>query len=338
MSRGSTVGRNEVTDLLEALRKLGADPIALSARAGLSALPLQDPDARVASSRLLPLFDLAERQLGDSLVGLHAGAQVETRDPLFYLLLSSPHVSEGLDLFTRFARVPLDTQRLEVTVHEDVVELRVDPGDPAIEESYHAVDYIVGANLSSLRRAIPDFRLLKVELTHKEVGEPGETAVTFACPVRFGRRRNALWFPASTLGSVPAAANAAIAEQIQKYTSALFDHVTSGSMQDRVADAIRALLVAGLPPNRAAVARRLHVSQRTLQRQLEQESTTFKVLRDGLRSDLARALLTNRALKVEAIAQSVGFEEAASFSKAFRRWSGHSPTRYREQIDLCAAP
>ena len=85
--------------------------------------------------------------------------------------------------------------------------------------------------------------------------------------------------------------------------------------------------------DRAAVARRLHMSERTLQRQLEQESTTFKVLRDGVRSELSRALLANRALKVEAIAQSVGFAEAASFSKAFARWSGHPPTHYREQLE-----
>ena len=156
---------------------------------------------------------------------------------------------------------------------------------------------------------------------------------TFGCPVRFARRHNTLRFPDSTLDSVPAAANSAIAEQIQKYTSALFAKITSTSVHDRVTDAIRAQLVAGIPPDRAAVARRLHVSERTLQRQLEQESTTFKVLRDGVRSELSRALLANRALKVEAIAQSVGFAEAASFSKAFTRWSGHPPTRYREQLD-----
>lgn len=332
MAQGSTVGSGQVNDLFEALRKLGTDPIALSARVGLPAMPLQDPEARVPSSRLLALLELAERELHDPLVGLHAGAVVETRGPLFYLLLSSPRVSEGLQLFTRFARVPLDTQRLEVTVHEGVVDLTVDPGDPAIEQSHHAVDYIVGNNISSLRRAIPGFRLLRVDLTHKEVGEPGATARTLGCPVRFGRRYNRLRFPDSVLDSIPAAANPAIAEQIQKYTSALFTRITSGSVHDRVADAIRAQLVAGLPPDRTAIARRLHVSQRTLQRQLEQESTTFKVLRDSVRSELSRALLANRALKVEAIAQSVGFAEVASFSKAFTRWLGYPPTRYRDQL------
>ena len=78
------------------------------------------------------------------------------------------------------------------------------------------------------------------------------------------------------------------------------------------------------------MAKRLHVSERTLQRQLDKESATFKDLRDTVRADLARALLTNRALKIEAIADSVGFIEVSSFCKAFARWSGCTPTRYRE--------
>jgi AraC-like DNA-binding protein len=150
--------------------------------------------------------------------------------------------------------------------------------------------------------------------------------------VRFGQPQNVLRFPDSTLDSVPAAANAAIAEQIEKFTSALLAEMTSHGARERATDAIRALLGAGMHADRPSVARRLHLSERTLQRHLEHESTSFKALRDGVRSDLSRALLSNRALKVEAIAQSVGFAEVASFSKAFARWAGYSPTGYRERL------
>ncbi len=333
MSRGSTVGSIQVADLLEALRKLGADPAALAATAGLTIPSTDDPIARVPSSQLVALLELAGRRLNDPLVGLHAGARAETRGPLFYLLLSSPRISEGLRLFTRFARVPLDTQVMEMAAHDGIVDLMMDPGDPTIEQSRHAVDYIVGANVSSLRRAIPDFRLVGITLAHAEVGEPGETARVFGCPVRFGGRRNMLRFPDSTLHDIPAAANPAIAEQIRKFTVSLFDQITARSVKDRVVDAIRTLIVAGVPANRSAVAKQLHLSERTLQRQLEQESATFKVLHDAVRSELSQALLANRALKVETIAQSVGFAEVASFSKAFARWSGCSPTRYRERLE-----
>ena len=333
MSQGSTVGGVQVADLQEALRKLGADPIALSASVGLPAPPRAGPGARVPAILTRDLLDAAARELGDPLVGLHAGARVETRGPLFYLLLSSPRVSEGLRLFASFTRVAFDALETEVIVRQGIVDLTVDLSDPEIAKSHHTFDYILGSHLSSLRRAIAGFRLLEVTLVHDEVGAPGEAARTFGCPVRFGCRRNALRFPDSTLDRAGAAANAAIADQMQKYISTLSTQIAPRSAQDRVADAIRVLIAAGLPSDRAAVARRLHVSERTLQRQLEQESTTFKLLQDGVRSELSQALLSNPRLKVEVIAHSVGFAEGASFSRAFTRWSGHSPTRYREQLD-----
>ena len=222
---------------------------------------------------------------------------------------------------------------MEVTAHDGVVDLTIDPGDPAINRNRHAVDYVVGANVSSLRRAIPDFRLLENH-SHatRRLGVRGETERVFGCPVRFRGRTNMLRFPDTTLRSVPTAANPAIAEQIQKFTVSLFNQVTASSATERVTAAIRALVLAGVPANRPAVAKRLHLSERTLQRQLEQESATFKVLYDTVRSELSQALLANRALKVETIAQSVGFAEVASFSKAFARWLGCSPTRYRERL------
>jgi hypothetical protein len=221
------------------------------------------------------LLDAAAREMGDPLVALHAGARVETRGPLFYLLLSSPRLSEGLRLFAKFIHVAVDALETEVIVRQGIVNLTVDVSDPEIAKSHHTFDYILGSHLSSLRRAIPGFRLLEVTLVHDEEGAPSETARTFGCPVRFGAHRNALRFPDSTLGRAGAAANPAIADQMP----------------------------------------------------------TFKLLQDGVRSELSQALLSNPRLKVEVIAHSVGFAESASFSRAFTRWWGHSPTRYREQLD-----
>lgn len=336
-SRGSTVGSIQAADLLEALRALGADPVALTESVGLSVPSPRDPDVRIPSAPLVALLDSAARQLRDPLVGLHAGARVETRDELFYLLMSTPHLKDGLRLFAHFSRVSLDTQEIAITTRVDIVEMAIDPGDPEINRSHHAIDYIVGANLSSLRRAIHEFRLLEVTLTHDEVGEPGETERIFGCPVRFGCPRNTLRFPNSTLEGMAAGASPKIAEQIQKFTAAVFDQVTARSVREHVADAMRTLLLAGLPCDRAAVAKRLCVSERTLQRQLHQESVGFQAILDGIRRELSQALLSNRALKVETIARSVGFAEAASFSRAFSRWSGCTPTHYRTRLDAGAA-
>jgi AraC-like DNA-binding protein len=328
----STIGCINATDLLEALQGLGADRRKLLAAVGLAAADLEDPEGRVPSSRLLALLHEAAGRLSDPLVGLHAAGRVHTRGPLFYLLLSSPRFGEALQLLERYARVSLDTQRMEIVVAGDEVSLTIDPGDPTVRASHHAVDYIVGAILGSVRRAVPGVRPTGVDLAHPPVGDPGEWERVFGCPVRFGARRNVLRFPAAALKRVPVAANRAVAAQIKRYNAALLARVTSDRIGDRVADMVRMLLLDGLRADRFLVARRLGMSERTLKRRLLKDGTTFKGLRDGVRAETAQALLSNRSLKVETVARSVGFTGTAPFSKAFARWSGVSPARYRERL------
>lgn len=332
MPRSSTVGSIHVSDLLNALRALGADAAALGASVGVTDRTLRDPEARIPSSRLLALFERAERRLRDPLVGLHAGERVRARGPLFYLLLSSPRLDEGLRSLARFARVALDTQQIRIAIGDEFVTLTVEPGDPAIEKSHHAVDYLMVALLGSIRRAVPDMRPLGVDLTHGSIGGPGEAERVFGCPVRFGCRRNVLRIPSASLMGAPATANPAIADQIGKYAAALLARVTSDRLQDLTADVIRTLLVEGIRPSQLIAARRLNMSERTLKRRLHEEGTTFKAVRDRVRSETAAALLSNRSLKIGAVAQSVGFVETASFTRAFSRWSGSSPARYRERL------
>src|SRR5260370_11034856 len=85
---GSTVGSIQTTDLLDALRALGADTSALSASAGLRSRELADPEARVDSTRAPKLFDPAAVALHDPSIGVHAGAMAHCRRPPPHLLTS----------------------------------------------------------------------------------------------------------------------------------------------------------------------------------------------------------------------------------------------------------
>jgi AraC-like DNA-binding protein len=329
---GSTASSINTTDLLDALVALGADRRRLLAGTGLGAEVFSDPDARVPSAKILTLFRLAEKQLRDPLVGLHAGKRVHPRGPLFYLLFSARRLSEGFDLVARFARVALDSQRLSVAIGGGEASLTIDLGDPEMRENHHAVDYAIGAILGGIRGAVPGTQPVGVDVAHPLIGDRVEAERAFGCPVRFGVKRSVLRFPIAALRRTPTGSNAAIAAQIKSYSSALLSRVTSDRTVDRVADVIRTLLVDGIRPDRDIVARRLFTSERTLKRRLQDEGTTFKEVRDRVRVETAQALLSNRALKVESVARSVGFAETASFSKAFARWSGVSPARYREGL------
>ena len=69
-----------------------------------------------------------------------------------------------------------------------------------------------------------------------------------------------------------------------------------------------------------------------MQRGLEAEGTTFRAVQESVLRGLVEALLSNPTLKLDAVAHSVGFGDLAAFSKAFRRWTGCTPARYRVQL------
>ena len=77
------------------------------------------------------------------------------------------------------------------------------------------------------------------------------------------------------------------------------------------------------------VATRLHRSERTVRRHLQQLNTSFQHLLDEVRYDKARQLLLNTDLPIYLIAEQLGYSETASFRHAFLRWSGLTPSNFR---------
>jgi AraC-like DNA-binding protein len=94
------------------------------------------------------------------------------------------------------------------------------------------------------------------------------------------------------------------------------------------AEVLRALS-ARLPEGSSAagVARTLHLSVRTLQRKLASEGTTFREVMEAARGQLAQAYLSDPRVSIGEVAMLLGFSDASSFNRAFRRWTGESPGR-----------
>jgi len=94
-----------------------------------------------------------------------------------------------------------------------------------------------------------------------------------------------------------------------------------------VASKVEALLESGATIG--AVARALHMSPRTLQRRLDAEAASFSEVVDDVRQRLARAWLADEARSLTEIAFSLGFSDLATFSRAFKRWTGKPPGQWR---------
>jgi AraC-like DNA-binding protein len=97
-----------------------------------------------------------------------------------------------------------------------------------------------------------------------------------------------------------------------------------------VREAIEAELRGG-DPKLKSVARRLAMTARTLQRRLRDQGVLFNALLDAGRFRCAKSYLAKRDVAGTEVAYLLGFASQSSFDRAFRRWSGHTPTEYRRQ-------
>jgi AraC-like DNA-binding protein len=82
--------------------------------------------------------------------------------------------------------------------------------------------------------------------------------------------------------------------------------------------------------NADAVARAVHMSTRTLHRHLRDEGASLQNLRDEVRREEAMRQLRRSSRPIKQVALSVGFRDEKSFSRAFRQWTGKTPSGYRK--------
>jgi AraC-like DNA-binding protein len=323
-----------VLQIVEVLQLLGTDARSLRAIVGRSLAGLSDPWVRLPRAMALELFEHAERRTGDRLIGLHAGQQGKFHGPLAHLFASAPRLRPALELYGHFSRLAIDTSVVRLDVRGDTASLVISPGGGTPSANRHLMDYTLMASVRTCWRLLPPGSTLReIHVRHpgKHYGSEAERA--FGCRVHFQKPDDRIVFPARDLDRPLRSANPLAGAQIEKALAALpptgMHHPT---FEGRVEQAARGLLVAGRHPDQAMVAKRLHVSVRSLQRRLEDEGTTFRTVRDGVLRALVEAQLWNPALSIKEIALGLGYADAAALSKAYRRWTGQPPTAFRDSV------
>lgn len=86
------------------------------------------------------------------------------------------------------------------------------------------------------------------------------------------------------------------------------------------------------------VAQALHMSVRTLARRLANEGTHFQAVKDEFRRDVAIQALIRSERSLPTIADELGFQDMACFSRAFKTWTGNSPAAYRRATAALPSP
>jgi AraC-like DNA-binding protein len=194
-----------------------------------------------------------------------------------------------------------------------------------VEEAFAGIvavlRHLVGSPLSPVR----------VDFAFPDRGSKAACARFFRAPVCFGAAGNRLTFESRWLAQPMLGYDPVASRMLREQISALLT-VREGR-QDLVESLIRSIRTGfDEPPRQQALARQANVSERTLRRRLGAQDTSYRHVRDDALYEKARTLMADPALSIEEIAQAVGFSGVRSFRRAFKRWSGQSPSEYRKAM------
>ena len=333
--RRATVAMGFVTGMLSGMQARQKDPAPLLARAGID---LADTASRIPVERYAVLYNLCIEALADEAFGLLP--QPMPRGSFEFLcrgMLGAPTLEEALHRGIRFLRIVLPAFRIELEregaraeiLLDDAGSLGDDRDAPARVFAYewllrllHGVaSWFVGRGLA----------LDAVSFPYARPPHAADYALVYTEHSSFDAPRLAARLQANLL-DLP----------LRRDEAALtgFLHGAPGKIsmlyrRDReMVFRVRDLLRDALPTNLALeeVADRLHLSPRTLHRRLEEEGSSFRIIKEATRRDIAYARLTKTGQSIARIAADLGYADTSTFYRAFVSWSGVSPDRFRQQL------
>lgn len=153
----------------------------------------------------------------------------------------------------------------------------------------------------------------------------------FGCRIRIGAKRNRLTLHRRDLGRPFVSYNEELLEILTPVLDrSLDEQQRSRSISEMVKWIMKRSLTGGRPDIQA-VAKKLGMSDRTLQRRLTDENTSFKLLLTQARHEQARKYLADPSLDIKEVAFLIGYEDQNSFYRAFRLWEGDTPSNWRNE-------
>ncbi|MGE7955790.1 AraC family transcriptional regulator [Pseudomonas sp. NPDC089530] len=321
-----------------ALRKqldaLGLDSCALCQQAGLDPQLMDDPNARYPLSGTTRLWQLAVQVSGDPAIGLRVSRFVSptTFHALGYALVASGSLREVFERIVRYHQVVSDALELELTRTEDRYRfcLKVPAGNP--EPALEAIDAFVAIYVRTCRNRLGrDYAPLAVYLRRPEPADPKPWHTVFRAPMFFAADEDCLEFGLQDFDSHLDDANPELAEHNEAVLKRTLAQLQPLTWERKVRGVIEAQLPEG-EPAAERVAQALHLSLRSLQRHLADEGCRFDTLLNECRENLALLHLRDPQCSLSEISYLLGFADASSFSRAFKRWTGMTPGQFRDGL------
>ena len=326
-----TVAAGFARGLIAFAASRGVSDDALHRLSDIAPQDLEDLDSRIPFAKYVALMRAAKALSGDPAFALHFGEAVSIDEMSIACMIgrAAETLLDGFRHVNRYNRLILEVDlagpdrfRLRhVNGEVWMVDTRSDPNDfPELTESTFA------RMVCQSRRLYPDRKFVSgLRVTHKEPSYRTAYEHIFQVPIVFGADCNALVTDGSWMSENSRMGARYVFGVLSSHAEHLLERLEKAhSLREQVERVLMPVLHTG-EIGAEAIAARLGMAQHTLYRRLKDEGLTFRKVVNDLRRQLAIHYLQGGKASVKETAYLVGFSDPASFSRAFKRWTGRNP-------------
>ena len=290
-------------------------------------------ERRIPLDKYFALVDLAAEVVGDPCFGLHFGAAhaFETAGVFNYIVQNSPTVGAAIANGMRYLRLIIDAAELSLELAGPQAHLVYRVTDPSIAPSRHYAELVIAYAVKGMRVIADDAGWTpdEVQFRHAAPADIAPHRRLFGAVVRFEQKEDALIFDRSLLSRPIHAADRQLLRILEEHAQEILADLPAN---DELVSRLEQFVVTALPNEGAglsAAARVLGMSPRTLQRRLRERGIVYVRLIDQVRRRLSSRYLADAKLSLGEIAYLLGYSESSAFNRAYRRWTGRTPSAAR---------
>ncbi|MBB4864139.1 AraC-like DNA-binding protein [Pseudomonas nitritireducens] len=300
---------------------------------GFTAEELQDPAQRISYRQTVAMIQRALAMLPECGLGLWVGHRnvLGTLGLLGHVLSLCKTLRDAFEVGRRFQHTTGGIALCNLVEGPEESFIEVECRLPYVDIQVFAVEEFFASLLVYNRALIGEqFQPLRFEFTHAAPAYEAEYRRLLGPHLRFGCLHNRMAIASHWLDvQLPSHHPVALRQALNLLESESAQGPQKNDLLETVERAIARDLAQGSPIDK--VASDLNMSSRTLRRRLGEHGITFDALHEQVRRARAMSLLGNPEMPIERIAEALGYSDVRGFRRAFKRWTGQSPSACREE-------
>ncbi len=332
----ATVSAHFLHAMLQPLRLLREDAVVMRVLmdARIPAELLAQPGARITREQFVLLYKRIAFELDDEMLGLWSRPiRGGTLKYLCLSLLDAPTVLIALNRFLRFWNLILDDYRLQMSRQNGFVRIAL-----VARQRPLAVNMLGHELMMKLIHGIVSWLLGReitigrVEFSFERPAHAADYIFLYPGEVSYGAKESCVWIADSycqlSFKREKHQLWAFLKRAPEDWAFSMFNR---GSISARTREYLESRLDQTIDLQQVADA--FHMSARTLTRKFTAEGVSFQMVKDALRRDVAVQRLSKSSAPIAVVARDLGYVNAAAFCRAFKQWTGSTPTAYRRGDD-----